>query len=224
MARIYQLKRFLRVRAKLITIALLITLLINLILLDWLKLLNFPSSPETHHIIQEKNNGLDYIYGNDTKIHSLTAGVVNLLGNSSYQRSSCHLTIRDFEARYLPLRNSTKKYFLAANLKDNEAVIPSIMEQVTRLILFLGPDRVDVSISENDSKDKSRPLLDYFERHLNALGVKTFFTLSTRPSEYKKRNRIEVLAELRNEALGPFYANMTAYDEIIFINDGIYFI
>ena len=220
MARFYQIKRFLRVRAKLISLALLLTLLVNSLFFDGFQLSTF-----TEHISKdghdgEENNDLGIFYDVGPPIMNMTDTIAHIMGNTLYPRSSCQMTIRNFESRYLPLRNSTKKYFLAANLRNNQEVLPSIMEQVVRLILFLGTEKVDVSISENDSKDLTRPLLIAFEKQLRDLGIKSFFDLSTKPSEYKKRNRIEILAELRNEALGPFYKNMTHYDEIIFINDG----
>jgi alpha-1,3-mannosyltransferase len=129
-------------------------------------------------------------------------------------------TLSEFQIVNQTLAKSSRKLLLAANFRNNDQVIPNIMEQTLKLIELLGPSKVEVSVMENDSKDKSRPLLKLFEQLLRERNVTTHFDLSEEKSDYTHLNRIELLAGVRNRALAPALLNPARFDHIIFMNDG----
>jgi hypothetical protein len=50
--------------------------------------------------------------------------------------------------------------FVASNLYNSEAIIPSLMHQVLLLADALGPSNVEVSIYESNSRDQTKRLLE----------------------------------------------------------------
>ena len=64
--------------------------------------------------------------------------------------------------RYASLRNSTN-IFLAMNFHDNEDVLPTFFQEIPKLLDFLGPERVFISIYENGSTDRTPRLLRHCE-------------------------------------------------------------
>ena len=66
----------------------------------------------------------------------------------------------------------SKKYFLCANLFNNENIIRDWTQQLMNLINYLGKENVYVSIFENgDSTDNTRDKLIEFKYKLDALGI-----------------------------------------------------
>ncbi|OMJ24319.1 Alpha-1,3-mannosyltransferase CMT1 [Smittium culicis] len=117
-----------------------------------------------------------------------------------------------------------KKIFFALNIFNNEDIIPYIIQEITLLIRFLGPENVFLSIYENGSHDKSKELLLEFKSFLNGLDVR--FSLKTedleRPENY---HNVEYLAEIKNRALIPLEEEDKKgykYDKIVFFNDVVF--
>ncbi|OMJ14974.1 Alpha-1,3-mannosyltransferase CMT1 [Smittium culicis] len=114
-----------------------------------------------------------------------------------------------------------RKYFFALNLFNNEEIIPYMIQEISLLIKFLGPENTFLSIYENGSHDKTKELLHDFESFLNELDVRFSIVTenSKRPEIY---HRIGYLAEIRNRALKPLEKEEKKgfiYDKIIFFND-----
>ncbi|KAJ7788849.1 cryptococcal mannosyltransferase 1-domain-containing protein [Mycena olivaceomarginata] len=106
---------------------------------------------------------------------------------------------------------------------NNAYVLPYWIAEVSKLINYLGPDNVFVSIVESYSSDDSPALLRAFETKLQAMSVPnrilTHDTSVTRPpSMVKGPPRIDFLAATRNLVLEPLTVH-GGYDRVIFSND-----
>ncbi|KAJ7089972.1 cryptococcal mannosyltransferase 1-domain-containing protein [Mycena epipterygia] len=116
-----------------------------------------------------------------------------------------------------------EKIFLAAMFYNNGGVLPYWITEVTKLIYYLGPDNVFVSIVESNSPDHTASLLEEFDRTLEAMGVArrvlTHDTTIERPASMETGlPRITFLAAVRNLAMQPLYEN-GGYTRVIFSND-----
>lgn len=98
-----------------------------------------------------------------------------------------------------------RRFFIAANLYNNEKVLPYWEDSLLRLATHLGPDRVYVSIYESNSEDATKALLLSLSAKLALLGVpRTIITdTSVRPQYNDTQQRITYLAQARNKALEP---------------------
>jgi hypothetical protein len=67
---------------------------------------------------------------------------------------------------------STHKFFLAANLKNNEKILINHLTEMVKFILYVGPERCYVSILENGSKDRTPDILRDFKAILEELKVR----------------------------------------------------
>ena len=121
-------------------------------------------------------------------------------------------------------KNNTK-YYISAVVYNMEPIIKDWIEEMKKLIDYLGPENVIVSINENgDSEDKTRKYLNFFENYL--INHKVINSINTKKIEEKKDlDRIRFLARLRNKSLDLLY-NIGGLDfsntKIIFFNDIIY--
>ncbi|KAJ7073113.1 cryptococcal mannosyltransferase 1-domain-containing protein [Mycena amicta] len=109
---------------------------------------------------------------------------------------------------------------------DNEAVLPRWTTELLKLINYLGPDNVFVSIVESHSKDSTPALLRILDAHLVAARVPHRILIqlddSLLPAGVKRPNpmqnkppRIEFLAALRNIVLEPLYRARLGWDRDI---------
>eukprot|EP00842_Homolaphlyctis_polyrhiza_P003216 jgi/Hompol1/3896/HPOL_001657-RA len=101
----------------------------------------------------------------------------------------------------------------------SEQVLPTLMREVLRLIEFLGPNRIYISIFENGSTDRTKLLLNAFRSILELARINHTIVLSFEKSDFKHTNRIELLARYRNRAIEPMFSQPVHYDRILFIND-----
>lgn len=132
-------------------------------------------------------------------------------------------------------------YFFAANFFNNEAILPHWSKEFIRLVTLIGPERVFLSVYENDSKDNTKQLLEQLKRELSRVGVKHSIIMENNDMRKNYTDRIEYLAVVRNYAMEPLFnfvenrthphTNMgpylgslfhSKYSRVIFIND-IYF-
>lgn len=182
---------------------------------------HYPGSNRPDLVSDDKNSLPSF--SSDDPFQFINSEFSKLLGpNYPFSGSTCSMIPRDLDlsSRYAPLQESKRRILLAANFRNNENVLPSIIDQALKLILFLGPRQVEVSIFENASSDKTRPLLLVFKKALEMIQSTPHFNLSDAKSNYEHMNRIQVLAQFRNLALQPLFSNTTSFQEVIFINDG----
>lgn len=121
--------------------------------------------------------------------------------------------------------NPEQKYYICANLFNNENILEDWIAQMKHLISYIGASNVYVSIIENgDSTDLTAEYLDNFTDYLNEIAVPNKI-VTTNEIIKKGKERIVFLALLRNKALEYLYEipdlnwNSTT---IIFFNDIIY--
>ncbi|KAG1736694.1 glycosyltransferase family 69 protein [Suillus paluster] len=114
-----------------------------------------------------------------------------------------------------------EKIFIAALFYNNELVIPYWHNSLIKVIHYLGPDNVFVSVVESHSTDSSPQLLQALDADLELLGVSrrilTGDETISRPDYMGGGERIEFLAATRNRALEPLVAG--GYDRVMFSND-----
>jgi len=116
-------------------------------------------------------------------------------------------------------------YYICSVVYNIEPMIKDWLEEMKKLIDYLGPENVIVSIYENgDSSDKTKKYLNFFENYL----------LNNKVQNSIIRNRVEpkegldhrkYLAKLRNKSLDFLYTikNLDfSNTKIIFFNDIIY--
>ena len=116
-------------------------------------------------------------------------------------------------------------YYISAVIYNIEPIIKDWIDEMKKLIDFLGKENVIVSIYENgDSTDKTRKYLKFFENYL--INHKVVNVINTEKIEEKNgMDRIRFLARLRNRSLDFLYriADLDfSNTKIIFINDIIY--
>lgn len=118
-----------------------------------------------------------------------------------------------------------QKYYICANLYNNENIMEDWITQMKYLISYLGTTNVYISIFENgDSKDLTAAYLNNFTIYLNQLNIPN--RIVTTPQILKRGvERIAFLSRIRNKAMEFLYEipdldwNSTT---IIFFNDIIY--
>ncbi|KAK7042045.1 cryptococcal mannosyltransferase 1-domain-containing protein [Favolaschia claudopus] len=116
-----------------------------------------------------------------------------------------------------------EKIFIAAMFHDNALVLPYWIKQVTKLIHYLGPNNVFVSIVESYSSDDSPVLLDAFDEQLKQMNVaRRILTRDTAllrpPSMATALPRINFLSATRNRVLEPLLRR-GGYERVLFSND-----
>ena len=116
-------------------------------------------------------------------------------------------------------------YYISAVVYNIEPIIKDWIDEMKKLIDYLGKENVIVSIYENgDSVDKTRKYLKFFENYL--INKKVVNVINTEKIEEKEGvERIRFLAKLRNRSLDFLYRIVDldfSNTKIIFINDVIY--
>ncbi|KAJ7679475.1 cryptococcal mannosyltransferase 1-domain-containing protein [Mycena polygramma] len=106
---------------------------------------------------------------------------------------------------------------------NNGGVLPYWITEVTKLIYYLGPENVFVSIVESNSWDNTAELLEEFDRKLETLGVaRRILTHDTSierpPSMDTAPPRIQFLAAVRNLVMQPLVEH-GGYTRVVFSND-----
>ena len=130
-------------------------------------------------------------------------------------------------------RNTT--FFIASMIVNMEGTINNYINQMKKLISYLGEQNVIVSIEENgDSKDNTRKYLKQFQKYLNEKKIINRFILkheiddprkNEEPYEFLSPLRIKYYAQLRNRCLDLLYKLPNIdFDntKIIFFNDIIF--
>lgn len=118
-----------------------------------------------------------------------------------------------------------KRFFICANIFNNEDILEDWTRQMHYLIDFIGKENVYISIHENgDSWDNTRSMLLKFKDELDSMGIpNTIITWKT--VWYRKsQSRLKFLEKLRHAALNPFYYehHKKKFHEIIYFNDIIF--
>ena len=136
----------------------------------------------------------------------------------------------------LPIASSKNMtFYITAMIVNMEKIIIHYIEQMKKLINYLGEENVIISIVENrDSKDKTREYLIQFQNYLNEKKIRNKFILKHEIDDPRKKVkpyiilsnlRIKYYSELRNKCLEYLY-ELPDIDfdktKIIFFNDIIF--
>ncbi|KAF7369350.1 hypothetical protein MVEN_00263600 [Mycena venus] len=157
----------------------------------------------------------------------LSAALLGVYLASTYEQPIDHRFKSAVElANRVPKRGgygTGEKVFIAAMFYNNGEVLPYWIHEVTKLIHYLGPDNVFVSILESHSGDNSAALLQDFDKTLETLSVaRRILTHDTSfqrpPSMDTAPPRIKYLADIRNYALEPLVQH-GGYTRVLFSND-----
>lgn len=145
--------------------------------------------------------------------------------DTTFPRISCPM-IKGI--RYEHLRNnasSRPKYFFALSLMNATKILPRLMQSIVESIKFLGPENCVLSIVEGRSTDGTYEILYLLRTEIENLGAHYIFEKNdTDPTADNWRDRIGILAGLRNQALISLTGHPEKYAEdtmVIFLNDVI---
>jgi len=113
--------------------------------------------------------------------------------------------------------------YIAANFRDNAATVPAFTAELLKLAADVGPPNLFVTVYESGSADGTPHLLDDARRALEAAGVATNITANG-PLTRRGRQRIDFLADARNELLKPLraMAHERRFDRVVFVNDVLF--
>ena len=178
------------------------------------------------YIINNKQNylfekNISYLKQNKKFLYSII--LILIITKISIYYFNLHLFIYFIKKEDF-LKND-EKFYITANLYNNEYILPNWITQMKLLINYLGTKNVYISIFENgDSNDNTINTLKEFELYLNNL--KIINKIVTTPITKKgTKERIEYLTELRNLALNFIYEipNLNfKKTKILFFNDIIF--
>ena len=178
------------------------------------------------YIINNKQNylfekNISYLKQNKKFLYSII--LILIITKISIYYFNLHLFIYFIKKEDF-LKND-EKFYITANLYNNEYILPNWITQMKLLINYLGTKNVYISIFENgDSNDNTINILKEFESYLNNL--KIINKIVTTPITKKgTKERIEYLTELRNLALNFIYEipNLNfKKTKILFFNDIIF--
>lgn len=133
--------------------------------------------------------------------------------------------IRRAGADYNPT-NAT--YFIASNLYNSEAILPSYRTQLLQFIADVGVENVFVSIYENDSIDATPAMLQALDAELGRRGIRRRILTIKKRKGFKRLSRIAKLAYLRNQAMEPIFLDQKhgldgrPFSKVVFLNDIVF--
>ena len=151
--------------------------------------------------------------------------------DNSFPRLECPMPTLD---RYAYLqRNSTKstksrdstvlpKYFFALDLHDCAHILPRLLGSVVETMRFLGPQNCVLSVVEGRSVDGTFEILKLLREEIEQMGAQYFLITNEIHPWGQGVNRVEALAELRNQALQPLVDHSSQYSSettVVFLND-----
>ncbi|KIJ30159.1 glycosyltransferase family 69 protein [Sphaerobolus stellatus SS14] len=164
---------------------------------------------------------------------SLAQSYVAAFDSSSFFPSPSCVPASRLSKRFASLSNSNtnRTIYLALNLIDAEAILPNFINEIHKVVAFMGGHRFYFSVWENGSKDRTPKLLMLLEKTLIDLGVSYKFIVhgSSKPPNKEGSRRIVELARVRNDALEELYNGVAAakmgikaFDMVLFMNDIIW--
>ncbi|KAI9733145.1 MAG: hypothetical protein M1834_003692 [Cirrosporium novae-zelandiae] len=126
-------------------------------------------------------------------------------------------------ATTIPDPSVRPKYFFALDLHQCAKLLPRLLGSVVESMRFLGPHNCALSVVEGRSDDGTFEILRLLRDRMEPIGVKYFFvTNEIDPLSHDIGNRVEALAELRNQALRPLVDHPDQYSTnttVLFLND-----
>eukprot|EP00898_Chlorokybus_atmophyticus_P001450 jgi/Chlat1/2305/Chrsp17S00167 len=111
--------------------------------------------------------------------------------------------------------------FFAMNLHQNQEVSPHLATELLRVISWLDPGKVFVSVYESGSTDKTAEVISGLHSLLDKRRVSHLIVSNSTDMRAEGAPRIEFLARVRNRALDPLFdlAHHMRFDKVFFNND-----
>lgn len=121
-------------------------------------------------------------------------------------------------------RSVRPKYFFALDLHQCLDLLPRLLGSIVESILFLGPENCALSVVQGRSTDGTLEVLELLREKMEDIGVAYYLESNDlSPKDPNSPiNRIEALANLRNEALAPLINHPDEFSSdtaVIFLND-----
>ena len=117
---------------------------------------------------------------------------------------------------------SKPRYYFALDLHQSAQILPRLLSSIIEAMYFLGPEHCILSITEGRSTDGTLEALTALEPAMEHLGVVYVLTRNDLNPLGGDVDRVQALAELRNQVLSPLLDRPQEFDPntvIIFIND-----
>jgi alpha-1,3-mannosyltransferase len=117
---------------------------------------------------------------------------------------------------------SRPRYFFALDLHQSAEILPRLLSSIVEAMYFLGPENCILSITEGRSTDGTLEALTALKPVMEKLGVIYILEQSDLNPLGGDADRVQALAELRNQALNPLVDRPQAFEPntvVIFIND-----
>ena len=120
------------------------------------------------------------------------------------------------------------KILFSASYSNSANVLQSVLQELPKLVSWLGPDRVHVSINEGRSRDATIPLLHHLARALRLVGGSYTIEVAgtaVEDASYNgsKGSRIDLLAKVRNDGIRDLETDVGrdfgGFDTVVFVND-----
>ena len=118
---------------------------------------------------------------------------------------------------------SNDTFYIASILHNAECILPQYTDALLSFARDVGPDRVYVSILENDSLDRTPDMLQALRGTLQRMGVPHTIASAPLPASIRSLERIERLSTLRNRAMRPLYDDvLMPISKVVWINDVLF--
>ncbi|KAI4251216.1 MAG: hypothetical protein LQ352_004988 [Teloschistes flavicans] len=121
-----------------------------------------------------------------------------------------------------PEAANTIKYYFALDLYQCADLLPRLLGSIVESMRFLGPQHCALSLVEGRSDDGTFEILHLLQQEIEKMGAKYFLQTNEVNPRAEGVNRIEALANLRNQALQPLIHAHAGKGEditVAFVND-----
>lgn len=176
------------------------------------------------------SNGLLAAVSTQTKCPSRLSGISDGAVQDAFQRkkqSSGGPSKQTRSNAEMITKLSEQKLFIVACLHQSEHVLPHWSAELTRFLLALRNtndsgtlDNVFVSVYESGSTDLTKKYLEELMQHFDFLGVPHEVVLGDMVRG--ERNRIDFMADVRNQAMLPLHRSGKEFDRVFWLSDNFF--
>ncbi|OCK81929.1 glycosyltransferase family 69 protein [Lepidopterella palustris CBS 459.81] len=148
--------------------------------------------------------------------------------DTTFNRLECPTLSGD---RYTYLRDNSSnaqgfrvrpKYFFALDLYNCRHILPRLFGSIVEAMRFLGPESCALSVVEGRSTDGTYEVLKLLQPEIENMGAKYILQTNGIDPTGTGVNRIQALADLRNQALQPLVDHPDQFSPdttVVFLND-----
>ncbi|KAL7415035.1 cryptococcal mannosyltransferase 1-domain-containing protein [Mrakia frigida] len=176
----------------------------------------------TSTLTEDQVHRYDSLRGDNSRHRTPLLRRDELNTSSSYSTDSSSNSTTLSTRAVVPARG---RILITSNFFQTAPLLPDFLATIANLVHYLGPERLVFSVLEGPSTDGTPDILaDIMLPMLLDMGVERkdiHLRLNWPRKNWEWRNRIEALAELRNEALEPLwkYPPPEGWEAVVFLND-----